>query len=234
MDPFAKKARANAAVLGTLGVVAAAALFLASKPRPAAPGTIQIRPPLEVEFRATVNAGAFDGGLVMRGYHAVVWKGGNAARFALLQADVTDTQVLDALESLGARPGDNLTMDAWKERKNPNNPAPDTVIAGPPVQILVRIPGRGELLPLSAVLEETGSRGLEMRFGGNRANIPQWKSGCVACLYSCPGSKVGNARYTERDYARGATRFRVLGGMLPSDGSEVGVVLRIANANSRP
>ena len=75
-----------------------------------------------------------------------------------------------------------------------------------------------------------------MRFGGHRANIPKWKSGCVVCLYSCPGSKVGNARYTVRDYARNATRFRAREGALPPDGTKVRVVFRLAaeKSSSRP
>ncbi len=230
MDPRIGKLRSSAALLATLGLGAGAVLVLASKPRLSRPGMLQVRTPSEVEFRATVNTRGFDGGWLMPGYHAIVWKGGSAAHSALLQADVTDVQVLDALESFGARPGNNLSMDAWEERKNLKNPAPDTVIAGPPVDILLRLPGQRELVPLSAVLQDSGGRGLEMRLGGNRANIPKWKSGCVVCLYSCPGSKVGNARYTERDYAQRATRFRLREGLLPKDGTEIGVVLRVSNA----
>ncbi len=191
------------------------------------PGRFAVRRPNEVEFTATVHTKAFDSGWIMPGYHAIVWKGGHAARHALLRADVTDVQVLDAFESLGARPGNNLTMDAWEERKNPKNPAPDTVIAGPPVEILLRLPGKKELTPLSSVLQDSAGRGLDMRFGGNRANIPRWKSGCVVCLYSCPGSKVGNARYTVRDYANNVTRFRVKPGTLPKDGTRIGVIFRL-------
>jgi len=193
------------------------------------PGELTIRRPGEIEFTARVNAKAFDGGWIMPGYHALVWKGGRMAHAALLQADVTDRQVLEALESLGAKPGDNLTMAAWEERKNPKDPAPDTVIAGPAVEVLLRLPGREGLVPLSSALEDAAGRGLEMRFGGNSANIPIWKSGCIVCLYSCPGSKVGNARYTVRDYAKDATRFRVKPGVLPKDGSRVGVVLRLTS-----
>ena len=229
MDPR-RKVRSSAALWTAVGLAAAAVLVLATTPRPASPARIEIRPPAEIEFRARVNSRPFDGGWSMPGYHAIVWKGGSSAHAALLQADVTDVQILDALESLHAHPGNNLSMDAWEERKNPKNPAPDTVIAGPPVDILLRLPGRGELVPLSAVLEDSGGRGLEMRLGGNRANIPKWKSGCIVCLYSCPGSKMGNARYTERDYARGATRFRLRKGSLPGDGTEIGVVLRLGNA----
>jgi hypothetical protein len=193
------------------------------------PGVLTIRQPGEIEFTARVNAKAFEDGWIMPGYHALVWKGGRMAHSALLQADVTDRQVLEALEGLGAKPGDNLPMAAWEERKNPKHPAPDTVIAGPAVEVLLRLPGREGLVPLSSALQDSAGRGLEMRFGGNAANIPVWKSGCIVCLYSCPGSKVGNARYTVRDYAKDATRFRVKAGVLPKDGSRVGVVLRLTS-----
>ena len=191
-------------------------------------GRLTIRQPNEIEFAATVRAKAFDSGWFMPGYHAIVWKGGHASRAALLEADVSDRQVLAALQGLGGVPGNNLPMEAWEERKNPAHPAPDTVIVGTPVEVLLRLPSRQDLVPLASVLEDSGGRGLEMRFGGNEANIPIWKSGCIVCLYSCPGSKVGNARYTERDYAKGTTRFHVRPGALPPDGTSVRVVLRLA------
>ena len=150
--------------------------------------------PGEIEFTASVNAKAFDSGWIMPGYHAIVWKGGRMAHAALLQADVSDSQILDALKTLGARPGDNLPMEVWEERKNPKDPAADKIIAGPAIEVFLRLPSRPELVPLASVLEDSGGRGLDLRFGGNAVNIPKWKSGCVVCLYSCPGSKVGNAR----------------------------------------
>jgi len=212
------------------GLAAAILLFLFSTAAAVAEKEgVVVRRAGEIEFTATVHAKAFDSGLVMPGYHAIVWRGGKAAHAALLEADVSDRQVLEALESLGAKPGDNLPMDAWEERKNPANPAPDTVIAGPAVEVLLRLPGRRDPVPLQSVLEDPAGRGLSMRFGGNEANIPKWKSGCIVCLYSCPGSKVGNAIYTERDYARNVTRFRVRPGILPPDGTPVRVVLRLVS-----
>lgn len=213
----------RAPALAALGLAA-----LAAGVPDSVPGRITVRRPGEIEFSATVHAKAFNESWIMPAYHAIVWKGGHAAHAALFQAEVSDTQVLDALESLGAKPGDNLPMAAWEERNNPANPAPDRVIAGPAVEILLRLPGRAELVPLTAVIEDPAGRGLAMRLGGNRANISKWKSGCLVCLYSCPGSKVGNARYTVRDYARGVTRFKARKGTLPVDGTRIGVVLRIA------
>ncbi len=201
-------------------------LAMALLPSGAPSGVVVVRKPSEVEFTAIVNAKSFDSG-GMPGYHAIVWDGGNASRAALLRAAVSDRQILAALRSLGAKPGDNLLMESWEERNNPKDSAPDTVIAGPAVEVLLRLPGRKELVPLSSVLEDSAGRGLAMRFGGNEANIPKWKSGCIVCLYSCPGSKVGNAAYTVRDYARGTTRFRVKPGTLPPDGTPVRVVLRL-------
>jgi hypothetical protein len=192
------------------------------------PGKLIVRRPDEIEFTATVNAKAFDSSWMMPGYHALVWRGGRMAHAALLEADVTDRQVIEALEGLGAKPGNNLPMEAWEERKNPKDPAPDTVIAGAAVEVLLGLPSRTDLIPLASVLTDSAGRGLQMRFGGNAGNIPKWKSGCIVCLYSCPGSKVGNARYTVRDYEKGVTRFRARPGVLPPDGTPIRVVLRLS------
>ena len=216
---------------GRKGVIAVAAVLLAAGGRgeDRTSGVVVVRRPAEIEFTATVHAGSFDSGRMMPGYHALVWKGGRMAHAALLKADVTDRQVIEALEGLGAKPGDNLPMEAWEERKNPKDPAPDTVIAGAGVEVLLGLPSRRDLIPLTAALVDPAGRGLQMRFGGNAVNIPKWKSGCIVCLYSCPGSKVGNTKYTVRDYANGATRFRVRPGILPPDGTPVRVVFRLAS-----
>jgi hypothetical protein len=179
-----------------------------------------------IELPATVHASSFNG-WIMPGYHAIVWRGGKAAGAALFRAEVTDVQVLDALEALGGKPGNALGMATWEARKDPQDPAPDRVIAGPPVEILVRLPGREPPVPLAALLDDPGGRGLDLRLGGHRANIPEWHSGCIVCLYSCPGSKVGNARYTVRDYVREATRFRAKRDLLPADGTRVGIIIRL-------
>lgn len=180
-----------------------------------------------VEIPAVVTTGSFERRLLgMPGYHLIVHDDGKAAGAALFKTPVSDVEVLEALEALGAEPGDVLGMDTWEERHDRDSAAPDAVIEGPPVEILVRVPGREQPLELADFLDDPGGRGFEMRFGGHRANISAWHSGCVACLYSCPGSKVGNATYTVRDYVDEATRFRVKPGVLPPDGTEVTIVLR--------
>jgi hypothetical protein len=202
----------------------------------APPGQVVRISDREIEFPATVTAAAFNRPLGMPGYHAIVWRGGKAAGAALFRADVTDVQVLDALEALGARPGNHLGMESWDERRDPKNPAPDQVIAGPPVEILVLLPGPGGAtrpVPLAELLEDPGGRGLDLRLGGHRANIPQWHSGCIVCLYSCPGSKLGNARYTVRDYMRETTRFRAKPGLLPPEGTRLAIRVRLLHKGEK-
>jgi hypothetical protein len=219
------------ALLAVGGVgIAAVAWALAGRSGAAPSGLLRVGA-REIEFPATVSRQAFERellGMGMPGYHLIVWKDGGAAVAALFRAEVTDVQALDALERLGARPGDALGMATWDERKDSSSKAPDRVIEGPPVEVLVRVPGRPAPLTLPEILEDPGGRGFDMRFGGHRANIPKWKSGCVVCLYSCPGSKVGNARYTVRDWVKQTTRFRVRkDAPLPADGGRVSVIFRL-------
>lgn len=185
-----------------------------------------------VAVAAVVTAGRFEREILgMPGYHLAVWEDGKAAPAALFRAKASDVQVLEALEALGARPGNGLGMETWERRDDPAAAAPKRVIRGPAVEVLVRVPGPGSHsrrpLALGDFLTDPGGRGFDMRFGGHRANIPHWHSGCLVCLYSCPGSKVGNARYTVRDYVDGTTRFRVRPGVLPADGTEVTLLFRL-------
>lgn len=181
-----------------------------------------------VAFPAKVTAGRFERRVLgMPGYHFIVWDDGKAAPASLFQAAVSDVQVIEALEALGAKPGNALGMDTWEQREDPDAKAPEKIIQGPPVEVLVRIPGRREPLTIDQILVDPERRGFEMRFGGHQANIHAWHSGCIVCLYSCPGSKIGNSRYTVRDYARKPDRFRVRPGVLPADGTEVTILLRL-------
>lgn len=205
-------------------VLAVVAIACAGAPPPA-DDVVVLRESRAIQFPAVVTAGDFTGAGDMSGYHFLVWEGGRAAHQSLLKARVTDVQVLDALDELGAEPGNGLDIDTWDARHDPDATAPDRTIVGPPVGIEVLVPGRDEPLRLEDILEDPGGRGFAMRYGGHRDNIPEWHSGCVVCLFSCPGSKVGNAAYTVRDFVHEATSFRLRPGVLPPDGTEVTVRL---------
>lgn len=216
---------ASTALLLVLG--SGTVLWLADGDAPATDGKIHQLDEHTISFGAIVNAQGFTDHPDLAGYHALVWRGGKASDAALLQAEVTDVQVLDALEALGAEPGNALESSSWDHRHDADDPAPRRHVAGPLVEALVRLAAGQEPIPLAELLEDPGGRGLALRFGGHRALIPEWRSGCVICLYSCPGSKIGNAAYTVRDYVDGTTRFTAKPGVLPADGTRVEVMLRL-------
>ncbi|MBL4848311.1 MAG: hypothetical protein JKY65_22560 [Planctomycetes bacterium] len=191
-----------------------------------------------VRFEAVLHLHAFEKG-EPPGHHLITWRRGRAGKHALLQTAVSDRAVLDALESLGAKPGDNLVEESWTERANPSHPAPDLRAKGPKLSITIVIqrPKQPELrIPVEKLLVDRDKRGFDWRVAGNRDLIKRWRSGCVVCLQSCPGSKVANAKATMRHLHAKASRFK------PSklavelgEGAQVTVELALARLpESRP
>jgi len=209
--------------LRILAVVMITVLGACAPPTPT--GQVTIVDDSTIEFPAQVSGRGFADSS-MAGYHLIVWDQGGAADHSLFVASVSDVQVLDALENLGARPGNALTIDSWDERNEPDTEAPDRVIEGPRVHIEIILTD-GTVLALTDFLTDEGGRGFDMRLGGHRDNIPEWHSGCVVCLYSCPGSKVGNASYTVRDFVAGEAHFQVNENILPLERTEVAVRFRL-------
>ncbi|MEZ6184664.1 MAG: YdjY domain-containing protein [Planctomycetota bacterium] len=174
---------------------------------PSAPPALSVdRGARRVSLPATLQLAAFAAG-DPPGHHLVTWRDGRAGGKALLACAASDTEVLDALESLGAVPGDTLTEAAWTYRDDPERPEPDMHATGAPLEVRVTLPD-GRELPIAALLEDLDGKGTEWVLAGNRALIDVWRSGCVVCLQSCPGSKVANRAATIRDLAQGAARFR--------------------------
>jgi hypothetical protein len=189
--------------------------------------------PNRIELPAVVNRAKFERELLgfgMPGYHFLVWNEGGAAGAALFLSRVSDRAILTALEGLGLKPGNALGMESWNDRNDPGSKASDKLIEGPGVEVLVRLPGGKKPLAIGDILTDPAGRGFDMRFGGHEGNIHLSHSGCLICLYSCPGSKIGNRAYTVRDYTNKTTSFRVRDGVLPPDGSEVTIVLRVVPA----
>ncbi len=187
----------------------------------------------EVRVSATVNITGFQGWWTrltgIPGYHLLVWHQGHAAENALFVTAVSDVILHEALTSIGAVPGDALGMNAWKERDNPRSNAPDGIVQGAPIDLSVIWEGLEKAIPIADLLEDPGGHGIEFRFAGHLVNAPIWRSGCGVCLYSCPGSKVGNAAYTVRDYVNETTTFRVRERLLPKPGTPLWLIFTLGN-----
>jgi hypothetical protein len=191
-----------------------------------------------VSFEAELRLDAFTKG-DPPGHHLITFQRGRAGKHALLRTPVSDAAVLDALEALGAKPGNNLVAESWTERANPKHAAPDLHAKGPKLEItiVIRRPKQPERrIPVEKLLVDLDRRGFEWRIAGNRDLIRRWRSGCVVCLQSCPGSKIANAKATMRHLHAKSSRFK------PSklavelgEGAMVSVELAlIARPKSRP
>ena len=141
------------------------------------------------------------------GYHALVYEGGSAAAKALLTTPVSDLEVAERLRELGAQDGGGVPMAAWNLRHLPLVRPPGTRVAGTALRVLVESEGWESPRDLSTLLQDPGGQGIAFRFGGNEEHDPLWDSGCIACLFSCPGGVISNERYTIRDHVRGVTHF---------------------------
>jgi len=174
----------------------------------------------EVRFTATVQPDAMAkwiGGGV-RGHHAITWRGGNAHEHALFVADASDHDVRAALDALGAKRGENLTEASWNARADATNPEPD-----------VFFEWNGRRVPLADVLREKGHPQplLDFRYGGNERFQKDFHSGCIVCLYSCPGGAVGNHAHPIRDYERDGVVYEAIPERLPPAGTRVTIVLAV-------
>lgn len=168
------------------------------------------------------------------GHHAIVWRGGNNASKALIKADTADVDIQDALEQLGLKPADNLKPEAWTQRDDPADPASDERVQGPPLRITVTWDGLEQPMEFSRLFRDTTPGDVRIHFGGHRASIERWHSGCITCLFSCPGGRTSNAAFTIRDQARDRRSFMANEDKLPPDGTKVEVTIQPASPATAP
>lgn len=185
-----------------------------------------------LKFHATFNPEAFNTATQMAGYHLIVWKRCQASRTALFQAEPSDRAILEALTQLGSKPSNNLKMECWTRRTDTKDPSPDLHAEGPRLQVRIEWPGRGDgqPVPLHQLFEGGRAEDFDFRFAGNEALIDQWKSGCISCLYSCPGGKVVNAAFSVRDYGKEPNRFRTAAQGLPPSGADAVIHLTLVKS----
>ena len=183
----------------------------------------------ELRFTATVQPRAMERPLGVKGHHAIVWKDGKSSKWALFASDVSDADVRAALNKLGARPGENLTADSWNKRDDAKSSEPDKRVEGTRIRVFVEWPGSGGPVPLWKLIEEKGvvNPRFDFRYGGNARWVKEFRSGCIVCLYSCPGGAIGNRAHTIRDYVHDGVVYASVPSRLPPAGSKVTIILKV-------
>ena len=181
----------------------------------------------EVRFTATVQPNAMNRPFGVKGHHAVVWKGGKSHRWALFVSDASDHDVRVALDSLGAKRGENLTPDSWHKREDAKSREPDKRVEGSRIGVYVEWKNRRT--PLGRLVREKHKTApqLDFRYGGNERYQKEFESGCIVCLYSCPGGAIGNHAHPIRDYVRDGVVYASVPERLPPAGSKVTIVLKV-------
>jgi len=165
----------------------------------------------------------------------LVWQGGTS-RAALIETPVDDLVFHETLASLGAQPGDNLTMESWSKRYDPQSAAPREKVVGSALNVWISWEGNPIGIPVDRAFRQVANddpqSAIAWRFGGNR---DRWfnrvplapRPGCLACLYSCPSGKVSNGAFSIYDYVAAPSRFLADSDMLPPDGTPVVVTFRV-------
>jgi len=206
-----------------IAVAAATALQSSAKP-------IIDRARREVRIPAVVQPHAMDRPFGVKGHHAIVWKGGRSKSWALFVTPVSDHDVRLALDSLGAKRGENLRPDTWNAREDPENAEPDKRVDGTKIEVFVE--WNRERVPLAHVLSEEGSAAprVDFRYGGHEAWQKEFRSGCIVCLYSCPGGAIGNHSHTIRDYVRDGVIYASRPERLPRAGTKVTIILKVGGS----
>lgn len=182
----------------------------------------------EVRITARVQPKAMDRPFGVQGHHAIVWREGRAKTWALFASEASDHDVRAALDSLGAKRGENLTPASWNERDDPKNPEPDKRVLGTPVDVFVEWKGSRGRVPLARLLAEKGrpQPRIDLRYGGNERWQKEFHSGCIVCLYSCPGGAIGNHAHPIRDHVRDGVVYSALRNALPPAGTRVTIILK--------
>ncbi len=168
-------------------------------------------------------------------YHLLVWQGGLSPN-ALIETPVDDLALHDALFTLGAQPGNNLTMSSWNQRHDAHSVAPLEKVTGSAVDVRLSWDSNPTGLPIDQAFSQVSSLksqvSIDWHFGGNR---DRWfnrvplapRPGCLACLYSCPSGKVSNGALSIHDYITAPSRFTANTDILPPDGTPVVVTFRV-------
>ncbi|MBZ9634739.1 YdjY domain-containing protein [Clostridium sp. FP1] len=167
----------------------------------------------EVKILAEVNGKYFTEST----RHGVVFKDGSNGEKSLLRGLANQVDFYNAVESLGAKPGNNVKMaDMTKGVK----------VQGSKLNVFVTWEGLGKEIPFNDIISSSDQRPMDIRFGGNIENAKTMNTGCILCLDSCAVGITSNASYETG--ASKTVKFYGEKDVLPKDGTKVTVIFRFA------
>lgn len=147
-------------------------------------------------------------------HHFLVNKDGGNGEKAILRAWAQPADFHAALEKLGAKPGNNLTMDDKGK-----------FVEGDKIKVTLTWDGaKGDVDYADCIKTKDGSKyEADIRFGGNLPASNEKKTGCLLCTFSCPVGICSNAVYPY-----GGDDVFGNADVLPPDGTFVKVTFALA------
>lgn len=173
----------------------------------------------QVTIPTEVNAKYFTEGT----RHGVVFKDGSNGEKSILRGLVSEEEFYNALIEIGAKAGNNLTMDDMKKSASEN-----IVVKGDKLDVFVTWEGNDREIPFSDIVKSTDKRPMDIRFGGNLDNAKSKKTGCILCLDSCAVGITSDAAYPVGTTQEKVADFNGKEDVLPKDGTKVDVIFRLA------
>lgn len=150
--------------------------------------------------------------------HCVIWEGGKFGDKPVFQSFVTPEQFYNALMAIGAKPGENMTLQNMET----------THVQGDKLDVTVTWDGAPKAYTLDEVIKDTNKTPIDIRFGGNLATAKDKNTGCLICLDSCPVGITSNAAYTYGAVEkRKEVEFYGNKDVLPADGTLVTIQLKV-------
>jgi hypothetical protein len=154
----------------------------------------------------------------MRNHHFIASSHGYASYLSLINTVADDNTIHDALLKVNAEPGDVLAPAGGK-KGDQKSADPDNCLDGSKMDIQVL--GKEAVYDANEILIEKKGKKADFYFGGHRQFFPLWKSGCVACLQSCPSGPIGSKSHTLRDLSPDQCDFKVSGKVNLRENEEV-------------
>ncbi|MCE5335145.1 MAG: YdjY domain-containing protein [Desulfobacteraceae bacterium] len=149
----------------------------------------------------------------------IVSKDGKFGDKAILLSYANHLAFCDALEQIGAKPGNNLTEDTL-----------DVPVQGDTLRVSATWPGLGREAPLEEIFYDRTGKGFEIKFGGNRPASVAKNTGCITCLESCWISITSNAKYPNISSTKRTStpnsKFKGQKAVLPGGGKPVILIYR--------
>lgn len=152
--------------------------------------------------------------------HGVVAKDGANGEKTVLRGLSNEIDFYNALIEIGAKPGNNISLDDMKTSTES--------VEGSKLNVFVTWKDLGKEIPFSDILSSSDKRPMDVRFGGNLENATNLKTGCILCLDSCAVGITSNAAYKANELT--VSKISVTGNsaVLPADGTKVAVIFRLA------